>query len=187
MAERPDIDPDLLAIGMDGQWADDLHHSLHAFLTRERAGYYAAYGHLEDLAAAISSPARVGIPYRRVVVFDQNHDQVGNRARGERLSQLVGPRQLRAAAALVICSGFVPLLFMGEEWGATTPFLFFSDHRDPAIARATTEGRPGSSRPPGGKERCRTHRIRPPSPAPGWIGRGRNGADTGSCWPGTAT
>jgi maltooligosyltrehalose trehalohydrolase len=77
----------------------------------------------------------------RIVGFAQNHDQVGNRAVGERLSQLVDADRLRLAAALVACSPHVPMLFMGEEWGATTPFLFFSDHRDPRIARATSRGR----------------------------------------------
>jgi maltooligosyltrehalose trehalohydrolase len=141
VAEKPRIDPALLATGVDGQWADDLHHALHVLLTGERAGYYAPYGAVADLAAALTQPGRLGVDAARVVGFAQNHDQVGNRAIGERLSQLVDGGRLRLAAALVACSPFVPMLFMGEEWGASTPFLFFSDHRDPAVGRATSRGR----------------------------------------------
>ncbi|HXM57007.1 MAG TPA: DUF3459 domain-containing protein, partial [Candidatus Dormibacteraeota bacterium] len=86
-------------------------------------------------------PAAAGVDAARIVGFAQNHDQVGNRAGGERLSQLADTDRLRLAAALVACSPLAPMLFMGEEWGATTPFLFFSDHRDPRIARATSRGR----------------------------------------------
>ncbi len=128
-------------MGLDGQWADDLHHALHALLTGERQGYYAPYGTAGDLAGALEQPGRLGVDAARVVGFAQNHDQVGNRAAGERLSQLVDPGRLRLAAAVVACSAFVPMLFMGEEWGASTPFLFFSDHRDPAVGRATSAGR----------------------------------------------
>src|SRR5262249_27066716 len=71
----------------------------------------------------------------------QNHDQIGNRARGERIGALVGPGRLRIGAALVLTAPFVPLLFQGEEWGATTPFLYFTDHEDPALGRAVSEGR----------------------------------------------
>jgi maltooligosyltrehalose trehalohydrolase len=141
IAERPDLDTRLLGYGVDGQWSDDVHHALHVLLTGERGGYYAAYGSVGDLASALRQPALLDVPYRRVVVCAQNHDQVGNRAAGERLSQLVDGRRLRLAAALVLCSPFVPLIFMGEEWGASTPFLFFSGHQDPGIAEATTRGR----------------------------------------------
>ena len=141
VAEQPRIDPALLAMGMDGQWADDLHHSLHVLLTGERQSYYAPYGRAGDLAAALLGPARAGVDAARVVGCAQNHDQVGNRAAGERLSMLVDGDRLRLAAAVVACSPLVPMLFMGEEWGAGTPFLFFSDHRDPRIGRATSRGR----------------------------------------------
>jgi maltooligosyltrehalose trehalohydrolase len=141
VAEKPRLDPDLLAMGVDGQWADDFHHSLHVLLTGERQGYYAPYGRVADLAGALEQPGVLGVDAARVVGFAQNHDQVGNRAVGERLSQLVDGGRLRLAAALVACSPFVPMLFMGEEWGASTPFLFFSDHRDPAVGRATSAGR----------------------------------------------
>jgi maltooligosyltrehalose trehalohydrolase len=141
VAEKPRVDPALLAMGVDGQWADDLHHSLHVLLTGERRSYYAPYGSIADLASALEGPGRQGVDLARIVGFAQNHDQVGNRAVGERLSQLVDPGRLRLAAAVVLCSPMVPMLFMGEEWGASTPFQFFSDHRDPGIARATSRGR----------------------------------------------
>jgi len=141
VAEKPRIDPALLEMGVDGQWADDFHHALHVLLTGERTGYYARYGSMADLAGALLQPGRLGVDAARVVGFAQNHDQVGNRAAGERLSMLVDPARLRMAASLVACAPFVPMLFMGEEWGATTPFLFFSDHRDPQIARRTSRGR----------------------------------------------
>ncbi|HEY7199765.1 MAG TPA: malto-oligosyltrehalose trehalohydrolase [Candidatus Dormibacteraeota bacterium] len=141
IAEQPRLDPALLAMGLDGQWADDVHHSLHVLLTGERQSYYAPYGSVADLARALLEPSRAGVDAARVVAFAQNHDQVGNRAAGERLSRLVDVDRLRLAAAVVACSPMTPMLFMGEEWGAGTPFQFFSDHRDPRIARATSRGR----------------------------------------------
>src|SRR5579871_5955517 len=129
---------------LDGHWCDDFHHALHACLTGEREGYYRDFGSVAALAEAIRH-GYVREPYRApaesLVVCVQNHDQVGNRARGERLGHLVSPGLLRCAAAVALTSPFVPLLFMGEEWGASTPFQFFSDHQDPQIARATTKGR----------------------------------------------
>jgi len=83
----------------------------------------------------------VGLSGHQFVVCTQNHDQVGNRARGERTSQLLSVERLEIAAALLLTSPFVPLLFQGEEWGARTPFLYFTDHEDPALARAVSEGR----------------------------------------------
>jgi maltooligosyltrehalose trehalohydrolase len=139
--EKPRIDMRLLGYGVDAQWTDDLHHALHVLLTGERSGYYARYGSVGDLAAALLDPRTLGLPYSRFVAYSQNHDQVGNRAAGDRLSQLVDPGRLRLAAASVLLSPFVPMLFMGEEWGASTPFLFFSDHRDPVVGRATSRGR----------------------------------------------
>jgi maltooligosyltrehalose trehalohydrolase len=143
--------------GADAQWSDDLHHALHALLTGERAGYYRDFGSPEQLATALRQAyvytgqrsefrgRRHGrahsLPGGRFLAYAQNHDQVGNRADGTRLSALLPPARLRMAAALVLCSPFVPLLFMGEEWAASTPFLFFASHTDPDIARATTEGR----------------------------------------------
>jgi maltooligosyltrehalose trehalohydrolase len=141
VAEQPRLDPRVAAWGLDGQWADDFHHALHVLLTGERTAYYAPYGAVSDLADALTAPGPLGLDAGRIVGFAQNHDQVGNRASGERLAHLVDPGRLRLAAALTICSPFVPMLFMGEEWGASTPFLFFSDHRDRDIALATTRGR----------------------------------------------
>lgn len=116
----------------DAIWIDDFHHALHALLTGERDGYYAPFGRVEDLATAFRHA-----PTRRFVVYAQNHDQVGNRAYGDRL-----PREVRPLAALcTLLSPFVPLLFMGEEYGEEAPFQFFSDHIDADIADATREGR----------------------------------------------
>jgi maltooligosyltrehalose trehalohydrolase len=144
--------------GLDAQWSDDFHHALHTVLSGERDGYYADFGSLADLAAALErafvyvgqhsahrgrrhgrSPG--GIPGHRFVAFLQNHDQVGNRALGERSSHLLTPGQLKVGATILLTSPFVPLLFQGEEWGASTPFLYFTDHDDPELARAVSEGR----------------------------------------------
>lgn len=144
--------------GMDAAWADEWHHALHAVLTGERDGYYEDFGSLELLGKALEqawvydgiwSPYRrrhhgrspAGLVGHRFVVFTQNHDQVGNRAAGERLGALTTAGRARVAAALLLTSPFVPLLFQGEEWGASSPFQYFTDHRDPELARATSEGR----------------------------------------------
>jgi maltooligosyltrehalose trehalohydrolase len=116
--------------GHDAQWDDRLHHEVHVALTGEDDGYYAHYGSAEGLAAALRIDARH-------VVCAQNHDQVGNRASGDRLP----PDKLRVAATIACLSGGTPLLFMGEEYGEPNPFQFFTDHPDPAIAEATREGR----------------------------------------------
>ncbi|MDQ6771833.1 MAG: malto-oligosyltrehalose trehalohydrolase [Candidatus Dormibacteraeota bacterium] len=139
IAEKPRIDRTLLALGVDAQWDDELHHALHVLLTGERQGYYRPYpGTIADIARALLEPAALGVDPRRIVAPAQTHDQVGNRALGERLAQLVDPRRLRIAAALTLLSPFIPMLFMGEEWGAATPFLFFSDRGDPEAAAART-------------------------------------------------
>jgi maltooligosyltrehalose trehalohydrolase len=140
--------------GCDGAWADDFHHALRTLVTDEREGYYAEFGRLAQLAKALQRPhvhdgtyssfrgRRFGapafdVPPERFVVFDQNHDQVGNRAFGDRL-----PRPARALAAFVtLLSPFTPMLFMGEEYGEEAPFQFFCDHIDPEIAEATRAGR----------------------------------------------
>ena len=144
--------------GMDAQWSDDFHHALHAVLTGERAGYYADFGSVAQLAKAlrqafvydgIYSPHRrrrhgrtpAGIPLTRFLGYLQNHDQVGNRANGERSSMLLSDGLLKVAAALVLLGPSVPMLFQGEEWGASTPFLYFTDHDDPELGKAVTEGR----------------------------------------------
>jgi maltooligosyltrehalose trehalohydrolase len=142
----------------DAQWSDDFHHALHALLTGEREEYYADYGRIEDLATAYrdafvyagryskSRDHRVGrsaagLPGQRFVVFAQNHDQIGNRAIGDRLSTVVDLDRLRVAAAAVLCAPFLPLLFMGEEYGETRPFPYFVDHSDPDLIKAVRRGR----------------------------------------------
>jgi maltooligosyltrehalose trehalohydrolase len=136
--------------GLDAFWYDDFHHAVHAALTGERRGYYAPFGSLHDIATALlghtetnTRGARpLGPPDgRHCVACIQNHDQVGNRALGERLGHLVSPGRLRLAAALLFTSPFVPLLFQGEEWNASRPFLYFTDHTSEDLARAVREGR----------------------------------------------
>jgi maltooligosyltrehalose trehalohydrolase len=116
----------------DAQWADELHHELHVLLTEERERYYADYGSLEGLAEQLRRK-----PAERLIVCSQNHDQVGNRAVGDRPA----PDELRLRAAVLLFAPQTPLLFMGEEYGERRPFQFFTDHIDPAIAEATREGR----------------------------------------------
>jgi maltooligosyltrehalose trehalohydrolase len=124
--------------GHDAQWADRTHHELHALLTGEQDGYYAGYGSLRRLADDLKGHSPTGHhDPRRLVVCAQNHDQVGNRAAGDRLP----PDALRVAAAVTLFSPCTPLLFMGEEYLEPHPFQFFTDHIDPAIAEATREGR----------------------------------------------
>ncbi|MGI9111612.1 MAG: malto-oligosyltrehalose trehalohydrolase, partial [Gaiellaceae bacterium] len=119
--------------GHDAMWLDSLHHALHVALTGERDGYYAAFdGSMASIARELSRPEGA-----QLVVCAQNHDQVGNRAIGDRLP----PTRLRLAQAVVLFSPFTPLLFQGEEYGETAPFQFFTDHLDPFIADATREGR----------------------------------------------
>jgi maltooligosyltrehalose trehalohydrolase len=120
--------------GHDAQWFDATHHELHVLLTGERDGYYSGFGSLAGLAKGLQGS---GHDPRRLVVCAQNHDQIGNRAIGDRLPD----DALRVAAAVTLFSPCTPLLFMGEEWLEPAPFQFFSDHIDPAIAEATREGR----------------------------------------------
>jgi maltooligosyltrehalose trehalohydrolase len=120
------------AWGHDGQWDDGLHHALHALLTGEREGYYAPYGSVDDVAGELAHG-----PAERHIVYAQDHDQVGNRALGDRLP----PELLLVASSVVLFSAQTPLLFMGEEYGEPNPFRYFTDHLDPAIAEATREGR----------------------------------------------
>jgi maltooligosyltrehalose trehalohydrolase len=144
--------------GLDAAWADEWHHALHATLTGDRSGYYEDFGPLPLLAKALRqawvydgtySPHRqrvhgrppAGLAGRQFVVCTQNHDQVGNRAAGERSSALMTQGRLRVAAALLFTSPFVPLLFQGEEWGASTPFQYFTSHPDSGLGRKISEGR----------------------------------------------
>jgi len=144
--------------GIDAQWNDDFHHALHTVLTGERNGYYADFGMLDQLAKAlrqafvydgIESQFRgrrhgrrpEGIPGWRFVGFLQNHDQVGNRAQGERSGGLMSVERAKIGAALLLCAPFVPMIFQGEEFGARTPFLYFTNHRDEGVASAVSAGR----------------------------------------------
>ncbi|HEV2305684.1 MAG TPA: malto-oligosyltrehalose trehalohydrolase [Candidatus Acidoferrales bacterium] len=145
-------------LGFASQWDDDFHHSIHAILTGERQGYYGDFGSIHDVATA----CREGFVYsgqysqfrrrrqgtsctetspQHFVVFIQNHDQVGNRAKGERLSQLVCFESLKLAAGIVLLSPFVPLLFMGEEYGETAPFQYFVSHGDEELVENVRRGR----------------------------------------------
>ena len=144
--------------GLDAQWVDDFHHAVHRFFTGETDGYYADFKGLEDVAMALRDGyvyqgrysvhrqrrhgrPPTGIAADQLVVSAQNHDQIGNRAEGGRLSMLLGVPQLKAIAALTLLSPFVPLLFQGEEWGARTPFLYFTDHENAELGRLVAEGR----------------------------------------------
>ncbi|MBI4573434.1 MAG: malto-oligosyltrehalose trehalohydrolase [candidate division NC10 bacterium] len=144
--------------GLSGQWSDDFHHCIHTLLTGERSGYYADFGSLRQLAKAYTDgfvydgqhstfrgrphgTPTGDVPAERFVVCAQNHDQVGNRAQGERLQSLVDFEALKLAASAVLVSPFVPLLFMGQEYGERAPFLFFSDFGDPGLQAAVSRGR----------------------------------------------
>ena len=146
--------------GLDAQWSDDFHHALHVALTGETHGYYADFEPLGALAKVCERgffhdgtwssfrEREHGVPIDpdvvppwRLVVCSQNHDQVGNRAAGDRLTAALDDDQLACAALVTLCSPFTPMLFQGEEWAASTPFQFFTSHTDPEIGRATSEGR----------------------------------------------
>ena len=147
-----------LGLGFDSQWNDDYHHSLHTLLTAERGGYYAGYGKASDLARVMKNgylytgqhSVYRGRRYgekpsttdgSKFVVCAQNHDQVGNRMLGERLSAIVSLEKLRLAAAAIVLSPFVPMLFMGEEYGETSPFQYFTSHSDKDLIEAVRNGR----------------------------------------------
>ena len=142
---------------LDAAWSDDFHHALIAVLTGDRGGYYADFGSMTDLAKALREVyvydgrysvyrdrvhgRPVGdLPRTRFLGYAQNHDQIGNRAKGERLSALTTPGRVKIAAALVMAAPFVPLIFQGEEWAASSPFLYFTDH-EKELGRLVSEGR----------------------------------------------
>lgn len=144
--------------GLDAQWNDDFHHALHTVLTGEASGYLADFGALADLAKCLTrgfvydgkySKSRrrrhgrpvLGLSAHRFVAFTQNHDQIGNRAMGERLGHLVTIDQLKISAALLLTAPFIPMLFQGEEWNASSPFQYFTDHQDAALAESVRKGR----------------------------------------------
>lgn len=146
--------------GLDAQWSDDFHHAVHVALSGETAGYYADFEPLEALRKVCEkgffhdgtwssfrerehgAPVDTAhMPTWRLVVCNQNHDQIGNRARGDRLTEHLDDDQLACAALLTLAGPFTPMLFMGEEWAASTPFQFFTSHPEPELGRATAEGR----------------------------------------------
>lgn len=146
--------------GLDAQWSDDFHHAVHVALRGETTGYYADFEPLEALAKVCEKgffhdgtfssfrgrdhgrPVDTEhMPTWRLVVANQNHDQIGNRARGDRLTEHLDDDQLACAALLTLAGPFTPMLFMGEEWAASTPFQFFTSHPEPELGRATAEGR----------------------------------------------
>ncbi|QGN49002.1 malto-oligosyltrehalose trehalohydrolase [Micromonospora sp. WMMC415] len=146
--------------GLHAQWNDDAHHALHTLLTGERQGYYGDFGSLECLTDVLTGgffhagtwssfrqrhhgrPVdRQRVPGHRFVAYLQNHDQIGNRATGERISSTLSPGLLRVGATLLMTAPFTPMLFMGEEWAASTPWQFFTSHPEPELAAAVAAGR----------------------------------------------
>ena len=164
IAEDPRNDPRVIrapeagGLGLDAVWSDDFHHALHARLTGERVGYYEDFGSFNQVAEVLRTGVvfagqpsqywgrRRGRPFEgtrpeQLVVYAQNHDQVGNRAASERLSGLVPFEALKLVATLVLLSPFTPLLFMGDDYGEDAPFRFFTDYSDAALASAIRRGR----------------------------------------------
>jgi maltooligosyltrehalose trehalohydrolase len=144
--------------GLHAQWNDDFHHCVHVLMTGEQSGYYQDFGSVGQLAKAFTEGyvytgeyskfrqqrhgnSSCAVEARQLVVFIQNHDQVGNRMLGERLSQLISFEALKACAGLLLLSPFVPLIFMGEEYGEIAPFLYFTSHSDPDLIAAVRRGR----------------------------------------------
>jgi len=146
--------------GLHAQWNDDFHHAVHVALTGETGGYYDDFERLGALAKVVTngffhdgtyssfrgrvhgSPIDTGlVPTWRLVVAAQTHDQIGNRARGDRLSEMLDARSLAVAAVLTLTAPFTPMLFMGEEWGASTPWQFFTAHPEPELREAVAVGR----------------------------------------------
>ncbi|MBJ7387029.1 MAG: malto-oligosyltrehalose trehalohydrolase, partial [Mycolicibacterium sp.] len=166
IAESDKNDPRLITpreqggYGLTAQWDDDIHHAIHTAVSGERQGYYGDFGSMETLAQTLKNGyfhagtystfrrRRHGrpldtkaIPATRLLAYTTTHDQVGNRAVGDRPSQNLTTGQLAVKAALVLGSPYTAMLFMGEEWGSSSPFQFFSSHPEPELARATAEGR----------------------------------------------
>jgi maltooligosyltrehalose trehalohydrolase len=166
IAESDLNDPKLITsreaggFGLHGQWADDVHHALHTLLTGERQGYYGDFGSLECLQTVLEGAFfhagtwssfrqrrhgrpvdRARTPGHRFVTYLQNHDQIGNRAAGDRLSALLSPGMLKVGATLLFTAPFTPMLFMGEEWAASSPWQFFTSHPEPELADAVRTGR----------------------------------------------
>jgi maltooligosyltrehalose trehalohydrolase len=146
--------------GLDAQWNDDFHHALHTLLTKEREGYYVDFGDFQHMAQAFSEGfvysghysvnrgrrhgnSSRSIPSAKFIVYAQNHDQIGNRRMGERLGQLVSYQAAKLASSIVLLSPFVPMLFMGDEYGETAPFQYFISHSNPDLVEAVRRGRMG--------------------------------------------
>ena len=146
--------------GLAAQWSDDFHHAVHAAVTGERQGFYRDFGSLAALAKTLTkvffhdgawSSFRgrthgrqvdvFRVPAHRFLGYLQNHDQIGNRATGDRISATVSSGLVKVGAGLVLTAPYTPMLFMGEEWGAGTPWQYFTDHTDPALASAVADGR----------------------------------------------
>ncbi|MGE3109833.1 MAG: malto-oligosyltrehalose trehalohydrolase [Phycisphaerales bacterium] len=164
IAESSDNDPRLVrprevgGVGMDGCWNDDFHHALRSALTGENRGYYRPFGSVSQIAKALrdryvfcgeysagyrrrhGAPG-VDIPHGRLIVYTQNHDQVGNRPQGDRLDAAAGDDGARVAAMLTLLSPFTPMLWMGEEYGERAPFAYFVSHTDPGLIEAVRTGR----------------------------------------------
>lgn len=165
IAESDMNDPTLIlpreagGYGLTAQWSDDWHHAAHVALTGETAGYYEDFAAADALAKVTrggffhdgtfssfrgrphGAPIPDTVPAWRLVTFAQDHDQIGNRAAGDRLSQSLSPDRLAVAAVLTLTAPGTPMLFMGEEWGASTPWQFFTSHPEPELGKATAEGR----------------------------------------------
>ncbi len=144
--------------GLDAVWVDDFHHSLHTLLTGENSGFLGDFGSMADLAKALEcvyvydgqfsnfrqrkhGRSPLGLPGYAFIGYFQNHDQIGNRAAGERIHHTISAQATRLGAALLLTSPFVPMLFQGEEWGSSAPFQYFIDHEDQELARLVNEGR----------------------------------------------
>lgn len=144
--------------GIDAQWSDDFHHSLYTVLTGDRHGYFVDFGEMRDLAKSLTEgfvydgkhslyrrrrhgSSSTDRPGQQFVVFTHNHDQIANALGGKRLSRLLSTEQQKLAAAVLLCAPFLPMLFMGQEYGELAPFHYFTDHGDPGLAEAVREGR----------------------------------------------
>jgi len=152
------LSPEKDGYGLDAVWSDDFHHAVHALLTGERAGYYQDFGAKEQIVKALNEgyvfqgepfkfwndvrgTSAAGVPLPANVICIQNHDQVGNRAKGERLTVLVPKGARKVAAALLLLAPHTPLIFMGQEFDETAPFQFFTDFEDANLQKAVSEGR----------------------------------------------
>lgn len=195
-------------LGLHAQWNDDFHHALHCALTGESQAYYADFAEAPIGALAKTMTRaffhdgtwssfrgrhhgravdRGRTPAHRFLGYTQTHDQIGNRALGDRLAASLSPGLLACAATVALTGPFVPMLFMGEEWGAGTPWQYFTDHPDEELAEAVRAGRRREFAEHGWKaEEIPAPRIRRPGTAPAWTGPSRAGSRTPACWTGTA-